>query len=112
MNYLRDCKMDSSKTIKHRYKEEVLRVFPNALTTDIKLVIRALKEHFGINVTKKCIIKNGIRNYYFTSEIGFDSKSTRDCYQGLTDVRRAYVTSILEKCKTSNGKPNQVSIWR
>lgn len=30
----------------------------------------------------------------------------------LTDVRRAYVTSILEKCKTSNGKPNQVSIWR
>lgn len=45
--------MNTSEIIKYRYNEEVLRVFPNATTTHIAVVIEALKAQFGINVVKK-----------------------------------------------------------
>lgn len=65
--------MNTSEIIKYRYNEEVLRVFPNATTTHIAVVIEALKAQFGINVVKKCIKKDGTKYYYHTSEVGYDS---------------------------------------
>lgn len=100
--------MNTSEIIKYKYNEEVLRVFPNAKTTHIAIVIKALKAQFGINVVKKCIKKDGVRYYYHTSEVGYDSAVVKGSGKKLIDSRKAYVASILMKCKPSNYRPAAV----